>query len=839
MRALTRHPLVVIALALTLLPAASLAAGFTWGIASEIAILALAAVGFNLLLGYTGALSFGHGLFFGLGAYGTALAQLHLFPDSLLLPMAVGIALATIAGVVVGFLSLRRRGVYFSLLTMAFTALAFYVVYRWTDFTGGENGLSGVRRLTLAGLDFEDDRLWYGTTAAVCLIALAVLWRIVNSPMGTVFQAIRDHETRTRFIGYPVMRYKLTAFVLSAAFVGLAGTLMVLQKRFVSADLVHVNFSGEILAMTIFGGIGQFLGPALGALVYVSLREWLSGYTAAWQFWFGLAFMGFILFSPDGLVGLGARVVGLLRRGADGNAAMSTRVQPNPDAEIPAFLRHADRIEGALLDVRGVTRHFGAFRAVDAVDLTVQDRRLHALIGPNGAGKTTLFNLISGMFAADSGTVRLGSRALDGLRADQVASAGAARSFQITSLFQTLTVWENLRLACQARDPGRAQWLAPAGGLERVNEETRQLVRFLGLEGLEGAKVNALSYGGQRLVEIGLALACRPRLLMLDEPLVGLAAAERERVAGLIRRLSEHMGVLLVEHDIDRVFAIADTVTAMNEGAILCEGDADTVRAHPEVQRVYLGEGAVTTTRDVAPVSRPAVLQVAGVQAGYGNSVILRDVSFTVAEGEVVALLGRNGAGKSTTLKAILGLLPTTQGSITLGDRVISGSPAETIARLGVGLVPQGRRLFGGMTVEENLHLGELARGGSTGTRWTRERIFERFPRVAQRLNTHADQLSGGEQQMVAIARAMLGDVRVLLMDEPFEGLSPAMVDEVKSAVESLRGDIAIIIVEHHLDIVLALADRAVVLDRGQVLHDGPAPALQADRELRRQVLWV
>jgi ABC-type branched-subunit amino acid transport system ATPase component/ABC-type branched-subunit amino acid transport system permease subunit len=836
-----RHPLVLLALGLIVLPWLVLALGYTWGIATEVAIFALVGLGYNLLLGYTGLLSFGHGLFFGLAAYCVALTQIHWFRDSLLLPFLAGLLFASLLGLVIGFLVLRRRGVYFSLLTLAFTALTFYIVFRWTSFTGGENGLSGVRRHAILGLPLDDPRVFYYLTAVVVFLVAWLMWRVVKSPLGAVLVAIRENEQRARFAGYPVQRYKLAAFVISATVVGLGGCLAAYLKLFVSADLVHVTFSGEILAMTIFGGMGSFLGPPLGAFLYLMFREIVSGYTSGWQFWFGLLFMAFILFSPLGVVGLGERLMAPLRRRLVGAAAMAARVTPQPRQEPPAFLRENPPVDGPLLEVRGVRKRFGAFTAVDGVDLQLADRRLHALIGPNGAGKTTLFNLVSGMFAPDSGEVRLGRVSIGGLTPDRVMAQGLSRSFQITSLFPSLTVWEHLRLAVQARASQRFHALRRADSLQAVNQETRELVRYLGLEGVEQVAVSDLSYGGQRLVEIGVALAAKPRALLLDEPLVGLAAAERERITTLIRDLAQHMAVVLVEHDIDRVFAIADRITVMNEGKVLVEGDAQAVRSHPEVQRVYIGSGqSLVATREVRDaVASQVLLAVDGINTFYGKSHILHDVSFQVRSGEVVALLGRNGAGKSSTFKSVMGIVHPASGSVKLMGRDITGSSPEQIARLGVGLVPQGRRLFAGLTVEENLRLGALSRGRGTGVRWDRERIYSYFPQIRTKLTTRADQLSGGEQQMVAIARALVGNVQILLLDEPFEGLSPAMVEEVYRSLEQLRKEISILIIEHHLDTVLSLADRAVVLDRGRVSHVGPAEPLLQDLDFRRQVLWL
>jgi ABC-type branched-subunit amino acid transport system ATPase component/ABC-type branched-subunit amino acid transport system permease subunit len=840
-----RHPLFVLAAALALLPLFTRALGLPISIASEIALFALVGLGFNLLLGYTGLLSFGHGAFFGLAAYAAALFQIHLAPGAFVLPIVFAVALAALAGLVIGFLVLRRRGVYFSLLTLAFTAMVFYIVYRWTSFTGGENGLGGIRRPDVLGIDLDDQNTFYILIALVVFVAAVLIWRVVRSPFGHVLVAIRENEQRALFVGYPVRRYKLIAFVLSTTALGLAGSLSAYLHYFVSADRVHVVFSGEILAMTVIGGMGNFLGPPLGALFFILFREILTQYTAAWQFYFGLLFMGFILFSPMGLIGLGERLLAPFRRYAEDVAAMAARARPAPNPELPPFLKTSNPPVGGdvLLACRGVAKRFGGLVAVADADLEVHARRLQALIGPNGAGKTTLFNVVSGMYPPDAGEIRLRGERVEGLAPDRLVARGIARSFQITNLFPGLTVRENIRLGIQATNPGRFDLWRAADDHELVNTQTGALIEFLGLKGLEPARVDQLSYGGQRLLEIGVALTARPRVLLLDEPLAGLAAAERERIVGLIRRLAAEMAVILVEHDIDRVFAFADQITVMSEGRVLVDGSAETVRSDPEVQRVYLGAGrkALVRATPAAKTAAPGapILQIEGINTYYGKSHILHDVSLEVQEGEAVALLGRNGAGKSSTIKSIMGIVPPRSGRVRYQGEEIQGRTPEAIARLGIGLVPQGRRLFPNLTVDENLAMGGLRRRSGAGVHWDRERIFEYFPRVRERLASKADVLSGGERQMVAIARALAGDVRLLLLDEPFEGLAPAVTEEIFKTLDALRGEVPILIIEHDLDLVLALADRAYVLDRGQITHEGPAEPLLSDLDYRKQVLWL
>jgi len=838
---LLRSPLAVSALIIVVLPFALLAGGLTLTSATDVVIFAIACMALNVLVGHTGLVSFGHGAWFGLGAYAAALSQKYWFAASVLWPALFALVFLLATAAVVGFLVLRRRGVYFSLLTLAFSALTYAIAFRWTAFTGGENGLGGVTRATWFGLDLEDRWIYYGVVAFIGLAVVYLLGRFHRSPIGSVLLGIRENEQRAQFVGYATTRYKLIAYVVSAALTGIAGVLFAFHHRFASADPMAVAFSGELLAMVIIGGMRSLLGPALGALFYVLFREYLSIWTPNWLLFFGLLFVGFVVFSPTGLVGVWRRLTAPMRAQTIEAAAMATR-NIEADAPIPQFLTSAVRRTGAALSVDGIAKAFGGIHAVQDVALVVNDRTLHALIGPNGAGKTTLFNLVSGLYPPDRGSVQLCARDITGQAPHRTVAAGLARSFQITNLFPALSIEENLRLAVQAGDASRFNGWTDTASIASVNQTTRELISFLGLSGIERADAGFLSYGGQRLLDMGLALAARPQLLLLDEPLAGLAAAERERVGLLIKRISREIPVLLVEHDIDRVLALADRITVMNEGRVLIEGNSEEVRRSEVVQQVYIGSGVsalAARPRAQAAIGSAALLSLQHVDTFYGKSHIVRDASLTVREGEIVALLGRNGAGKSTLLKTIIGIARTGGGSIALGDLDLSALPAAQNARLGIGYVPQGRGLFAGMSVRANLELGRLKRSRGTGALWTEARILEFFPRLKHRLDTPADFLSGGEQQMVAVARALSGHVRVLLLDEPFEGLAPAVVEELFEAFDRLRGEIAMIIVEHNLDLVLALADRAYVLERGSVVHEGPAGELREDIELRRRVLWM
>jgi branched-chain amino acid transport system ATP-binding protein len=834
------RPLWIALVALLALPLLMRLFGLSLTTASMVVILAIATMGLNLLVGYTGLTSFGHAAWFGIGAYAAGLIQKHWLPGHIWIPLLLSMVFVAVLSTVIGGVILRRRGVYFSLLTLALSALTYTIAFRWTEVTGGEDGLGGLTRGSIGPFSLDDGRIFYATVAAIGLGVLYLLLRVTRSPFCHVLVAIRENQLRATFQGYPIERYKLAAFVLSAVITGLAGALLGFQTYLVSAEAVSVPFSGELLAMVVIGGMHHILGPALGALFFVLFRELFSIWSPNWLLWFGLIFVAFVMYSPGGLVGIYAKLKRRWRPPPEESAAMSRR-KIYEGLPLPAFLLPPPA-QGRVLEVDAVSKHFGGIRAVTNASLAIGTGEIHALIGPNGAGKTTLFNVVSGLYAPDNGAVRLNGRAIHELPSHRICQDGIARSFQITNLFRNLTVYENLRLSLQARHSARLDPWRDVDDFPELHTETAELVRFLGLEGIETIEGGELSYGGQRLLDLGIALGAKPKVLLLDEPLAGLAAAERERVSKLIRSISEHIPVLIVEHDIDRVLGLSQRVTVMNQGEVLMAGTPGEVRADRRVQEVYTGAGTPPLAGRVAPGAREkAVLRCERVNTFYGKSHILNDATLDVRDGEIVALLGRNGAGKSTLLKTIAGLVPAASGRIEFAGRDVATMPAPDIARLGIGYVPQGRGLFAGMTVADNLSLGRLARrtDGSNGVVWSEEQIFSYFPRLKERRNVAADYLSGGEQQMLAVARALSGNVRLLLLDEPFEGLAPAVILDLISVFDRLREHCSILIVEHNLDVVLALADRVFALERGAVFHQAPAAPLLVDLDYRKQILWL
>jgi branched-chain amino acid transport system ATP-binding protein len=836
------RPLLLATLAVIVLPFALYLMGLSLNTGTMVVALAIAAMGLNLCIGYTGLVSFGHGAWFGIGAYAAGLIQRNWFNNDIFLPLLLAAIVVAAISTFVGIVILRRRGVYFSLLTLALSALTYTIAFRWTAVTGGEDGLGGLKRGSIGPFSLDSALNYYIVVAALSLGVLYLLLRLVRSPFGHVLMAIRENQLRATFQGYPVERYKLGVFVISAVVTGLAGGLIGFQNYLVSAEAVSVPFSGELLAIVVIGGMRSMLGPAIGALFFILFRELFSIWTPNWLLWFGLVFVAFVLYSPGGLVGIWATLSKRWWPAPEEAAAMSRR-KIYDGLPLPAFLL-PKAFDGTVLDVCGVSKTFGGIRAVTDASLTVGAGEIHALIGPNGAGKTTLFNLVSGLFPTDQGTIRLNGREIQGVSSEAICHQGLARSFQITNLFKGLSIYENLRLSLQAQSPCRFNLWRDIDHYSDIHAETAELIKFLGLQGIETIEGGELSYGGQRLVDLGIALGSKPQVLLLDEPLAGLAAAERERVSNLVKNIAANIPVLIVEHDIDRVLGFSHTVTVMNQGEVLMTGTPEAVRADRKVQEIYTGTGVPevehSRSDDVSAGAAP-ILRFERVNTFYGKSHILHDATLDVREGEIVALLGRNGAGKSTLLKTLAGLVPLSSGAIEYAGKDISRMPAPDIARAGIGYVPQGRGLFAGMTVRENLSLGRLARktDGSSGVVWDEAQILDYFPRLRERMDVAADYLSGGEQQMVAVARAMSGNVKLLLLDEPFEGLAPTVILELFKVFDRLRQHVSIVIVEHNLDLVLALADRVFALERGAVFHQGPAAPLLTDLEYRKKILWL
>jgi len=836
-----KHPIVVMAAVLIAISGFAVLAGMPINRVTQIAIYTLYGAGVNFLIGYLGLVPFGASFFFGCASYAVAVAA-GAWGGNELSGVVVAVGFSVLLALSVGAVILRRRGLYFSLLTLACSQIAFEIAYKWTSVTGGENGLQNVPRPL-----FGSAMAFHGFTLVVVLALLWVLWRVAHAPFGRLMQALRDNEQRVSSLGYNTYLTKLIAVVIAGGTIGLAGGLMALLLQGAYANNLNWQHAGDPVLMAVLGGVHQFLGPLWGAITFIVLEDRLSAITENWWLFFAPIIILFALLSPEGIHGLIQRFTGRQRW-----TLTRDGIPPRPSRIAPYQPAQALTGGGPVLSIKGLSKRFGSIVTQSDISLDVQPNQLHSFIGPNGAGKTTLFNILSGFLLPDEGEIVFEGRDVSRMPAYRRARLGLARSFQILSVFPNLTAFENVRIAVQA---ARSQWGGFWGDAytdAASNECVWSLLDAVGLTGRAGDLCASLSHGEKRLLDIAVSLATNAKLLLLDEPLAGLAESDRQVVSALIQRLARSHAVLLIEHDIDRVLAISDRITVLHQGRLIADGKPGDVAANPEVISAYMGDAKPAAgvrerqTSQGGPDTVPAsprkvvtagtsvpLLQLAGVRAGYGGSTVLEGVDMTIHAGEVVALLGRNGVGKTTALRTITGVLQPTAGRLLLDNKEIGGLRPDLINRLGVSLVPEGRRLFPNLTVQENLKLAARPGGASL------EEVCDLFPKLRVLMRSRAENLSGGERQMVAISRALMVPARLILLDEPFEGLAPAVVQEVREAVTKLTSRASLLIVEHHAESVLAMSDRAYVLVNGKIAFGGTAEALASDQALQRRLLGV
>ncbi|WP_454730787.1 MULTISPECIES: branched-chain amino acid ABC transporter ATP-binding protein/permease [Cupriavidus] len=829
-------PLQVGAMALALAAAgaaALLVNGYFVFVIAGVAMLAICGVGLNLLLGLTGQVSFGHVGFYAIGAYAVAVLTGQA-GWSFWAAWPVGALLAAATGALLALPALRVKGPGLAMVTIAFGFIVEHGAVEWRALTGGQNGLMGIAQPALPGVD--------GGERALALIALVVLGlalaayaRIARGPWGAAMRAVRDSETAAASVGIDPLVVKTVAFAISAALAGLAGGLFAPLQGMVTPGMFSFLQSILFVLVVMIGGAGTVAGPVLGAVVVGVLPELLSSLENLRLLFFGGLLLLVLWVAPGGMAGLLAR---LWQR------ARGPRAAPREGAAagLPQLPTEARRG----LAARGLSMVFGGVRAVDDLSFDLPAGAVTSLIGPNGAGKSTVLNMLSGYYRPRAGGRSLGEAALPARGACHSARNGIARTYQTSQLFAGMSAVDNVAIALRR---GRLGPLLGIAGFNApaVRRQALALLAACGYAGDPDAGAADLAHVDRRLVEIARALATRPAVLLLDEPAAGLSREDKARLGALLRGIAASgIAVGLVEHDMSLVMDVSDGIVVIDAGQHLAAGTPAAIRGDPQVRRAYLGEAGALAGQDGARARKassealPEVLGVSALCAGYGAAPVLHDVALQVREGEMVALLGANGAGKSTLMRALSGLHRPVQGGITFDGTDLARLDAEQIAAMGVVLVPEGRQVFPELSVLDNLRLGAFPSGPLPHMEMVRrvEAMMARFPRLRERQHQRAGLLSGGEQQMLAIARALMSRPRVLLLDEPSLGLAPKVIAELFDSLDQLReASISILLVDQMAALALALADRGYVMEEGRVVASGPADRLARDPALAQAYL--
>ncbi|GAB3498659.1 branched-chain amino acid ABC transporter ATP-binding protein/permease [Curvibacter fontanus] len=827
--------------------------GYWVFVLAQVALLTLVGVGLNVLVGLTGQVSFGHVGFYAIGAYTVAILTTKA-GLSFWLAWPIAAVIGGACGALLAVPALRVKGPYLAMITIAFGFIVENGIIEASALTGGQNGIMGLSAPSLGGLAQGERAVALLAIAAAGLGLAAYAW-LARGTWGAAMRAVRDAETAAESVGLNPLVIKTVAFAVSALCAAAAGALFAPLSGFVTPHTFGFLQSILFVLVVMLGGAGSVAGPLVGALLVGMLPELLSGLEEFRLLFFGVLLLVVLWVAPDGVVGWLQRLRALWR------AAPAAASRPNATGQLALPTRA--RLG---LKAEGLSMQFGGVRAVSALSFEARAAAVTSLIGPNGAGKSTALNMLGGFYLPTAGAFALGGEALAGRSAMQIARRGVARTYQTSQLFGSLSVLDNVVLAMQR---GR---LGPLLGASRrhapeYTARAAELLAFCGYVGDPAALAADLAHVDRRLVEIARALATDPEALLLDEPAAGLSREDKERLGALLRRIAvAGITVLLVEHDMTLVMGVSDQVVVLDAGVRLATGTPAEVQANPAVQQAYLGEslemidphapplhgslppegaappwggpaaGRGSATRVADTKERPEMLGVGALVAGYGAEPVLHGIDLQVRRGEVVALLGANGAGKSTLMKALAGLHRPVLGGIHLEGRELKNLGAEQVVAQGVVLVPEGRQVFPELSVLDNIRLGAFLHPVDRDARV--EEQLQRFPRLRERLQQRAGLLSGGEQQMLAIARALMSRPRILLLDEPSLGLAPKIIAELFAALDRLRREgMTLLLVDQMAGLALALADRAYVIEGGRIVAQGTAAEIAADGALAQAYL--
>ena len=577
--------------------------GFTPTTINRILVWGLVGIGFDLLFGYTGLLSFGQSAFFGSGGMFAAYLLTQTSMHSTIGALLIGTVAAGVIGFFIGLIALRRTGIYFAMITVAIAEIFFFVEFNpLSDFTGGENGLPGVPTPTLnlgfTTIDFSSNMSMYAFLAFWYFVGLVIALRLVRSPFGLVLRAIRENPLRAQALGHNIQRYKLAVFVVAAMYAGFAGGLLGLMQGFMPPDAFMFATSGEIVMQTAIGGAGTLFGPLLGAAVWLYLSDFFQtvlNLGATWRLILGIVFVLLVVFLRHGLAGAISDLYRWMRRGRPGTPSQS--VAP-VGARKPLDANHArmghkatKSKQGVLLSASGLTKHYGGLAANSDINFSVDHGEIRGIIGPNGAGKSTFFKMLTCEVEPTAGQIIFDGRDITKMGVIDACQMGLTKSYQINQLFEKLTVRQNLEIAVLGvvRGKFRLDMFKTLHKVRNLDHHVEGTAALVHLSDRLDAPVSELAYGEKRRLEIGLALATSPSLLLLDEPLAGMSTQERVETVALLKAIAEGRTLIVIDHDMDSLFELAGKVTVLQEGRVLVEGTPEEIKNNPLVQEAYLG----------------------------------------------------------------------------------------------------------------------------------------------------------------------------------------------------------------------------------------------------------
>ncbi|AWN47678.1 ABC transporter [Methylobacterium terrae] len=549
--------------------------GYVLNILMQAATYAIAVIGLTVVLGLCGQINLAQAAFFGIGAYAVGLGTVDL-GISFWLCLPVGLVLALILGAGLGASTLRLGGHYLAMVTISFQQILTLIMINWIPVTHGPDGVPNIKRPGL----FTDGQSYLALCVFVLAAVAYAVWRMPKTRLGRAMRAVRDNELAAGVTGIDIYRTKVMAFAIGALLAGLGGGLFAGSFTYISPDQFSFAESVVFLTMALLGGVGSPVGAVIGTGLLILIPEWLrflKEIPGLYLAIYGLAVILIVVFMPEGIWGfLGDQVKRLRPR------------KPAPPRAQDLTLTQDAASAAPVLEVEGLSKHFGGLKAVDEVSFTVTRGGIHALIGPNGSGKTTTLNVLSGLYTPTGGRVRLNGRDVTRFAPHQRAGSGLGRTFQNIRLFRSMSALENVVIG--AERPGNAIVAHDRSSLEA---RARAALAFVGLEGRADEPISSFSYGHQRLVEIARALAGNPVLLLLDEPAAGLNSSEKNALTVLLRRMAaKGLTILIIDHDMTLVSDVASHITVLNFGRRIADGVTATVLREPAVIEAYLGQEA-------------------------------------------------------------------------------------------------------------------------------------------------------------------------------------------------------------------------------------------------------